>query len=88
MKLLSELILAVVGVVEHEIKTAQRNTSKIVSITAIAFGLLLTGMALVIWGLFIVLMAALGPIAASFIAGGVAIISAVVLLTTAQKLSG
>ena len=88
MGLISDLVQLVVDLIEREIRGTSYKAVRIITIAALGFGLLLIGVALLTWGVFIVLLGSLGPIAASFIAGGAATVIAVVLLMYSRRLAG
>jgi hypothetical protein len=88
MGLISDLIQLVVDLIEREIRGTGYKAARVIAIAVVGFGLLFIGVALLTWGVFIVLLGSLGPIAASFIAGGAATVIAVVLLIYSRRLAG
>ena len=88
MGLISELVQLVVELIEREVRGTGHKAVRIITLAALGFGMLLIGLALLVWGVFIVLLGSLGPIAASFIAGGAATVIAVVLLMYSRRLAG
>jgi len=86
MGILADITSLVTEIARAELRHIQKRIARTVSFLIVGLGLLLAGTILVLWGVYILLTAAVSPAGAAFIVGGAALALAIISIIWASRL--
>ncbi len=89
MRIVTDLLLAGVDLVEAEVRALRAGTMKLImaiGIFAVSLIFIIAAMALVLWGFYLLLAWAINPTASAFLTAAISLVLAIILAVIAKSL--